>query len=127
MSGSAHQIGPGQPVDASPVTLPNGFTADRAPVNYGKAGLSVGLFRDGTIVFKLGGAGFVDSDGVGLGLVGAVIASHVLGSLLYGVKPRDPLTLAGDTIVLVTVALTAAFIPARRGARMDPILALRTE
>ena len=69
----------------------------------------------------------VVSIGVGLGLVGAVLSSRVLGSLLYGVKPRDPMTLAGVTILLVAVAMTAAFIPARRAARMDPIVALRTE
>jgi putative ABC transport system permease protein len=67
------------------------------------------------------------SIGVGIGLVGAVGMSSVLGSLLYEVKPLDPMTLAGVTILLVAVALTAAFIPARRAARVDPVLALRTE
>jgi len=65
--------------------------------------------------------------GVTLGLVGAVIVSGILGSLLYDVKPRDPLTLAAVTILLLAVSLAAACIPARRAARVDPVLALRAE
>jgi putative ABC transport system permease protein len=53
--------------------------------------------------------------------------SGILRSLLYEVQPRDPMTLAGVTILLFGVALAAAFIPARRAARVDPVLALRAE
>ena len=65
--------------------------------------------------------------GLGLGLVGAVVVTGVLRSLLYEVKPRDPMTFAVVTLLLVVVALAAAFIPARRAARVDPVLALRAE
>jgi putative ABC transport system permease protein len=65
--------------------------------------------------------------GVCLGDAGAVILSGVLRSLLYEVKPQDPLTLGGITILLLAVALAAAFIPARRAARLDPVMALRAE
>ena len=65
--------------------------------------------------------------GLGVGLVGAVAVSGILRSLLYEVKPRDPMTLAGVTILLLGVAIAAAFIPARRAARVDPVLALRAE
>jgi putative ABC transport system permease protein len=65
--------------------------------------------------------------GVCLGDVGAVILSGVLRSLLYEVKPQDPLTLAGITILLLAVALAAAFISPRRAARVDPVMALRAE
>ena len=55
------------------------------------------------------------------------VVSGILGSLLYEVKPQDPMTLAGVTILLFAVALAAAFIPARRASRIDPVLALRAE
>ena len=65
--------------------------------------------------------------GLGLGLVGAIAVTGILRSLLYEVKPRDPMTFAVVTLLLVLVALAAAFIPARRAARVDPVLALRAE
>lgn len=65
--------------------------------------------------------------GVSLGLVGALSLSGILGSLLYEIAPRDPMTLAGVTALLLAVALLAALIPARRAARVDPVMALRAE
>lgn len=69
----------------------------------------------------------VVSIGLGLGLVGATIVSRLFNGLLYDVRPQDPMTLGGVTILLVVVALAAAFVPARRAARVNPVLALRTE
>jgi predicted permease len=63
--------------------------------------------------------------GAGLGVAGALIVSHLMAGLLYGVSPSDPLTLITLTIVLVIVALAACYIPARRAMRVDPIVALR--
>ena len=65
--------------------------------------------------------------GLGLGLAGAVVVTGILRSLLYEVNPRDPMTFAVVTLLLVVVALAAACIPARRAARVDPVLALRAE
>jgi putative ABC transport system permease protein len=62
--------------------------------------------------------------GVGLGLAGAALLSRVMASQLYGVSATDPMTFAAVAVVLTVVALTAAYIPARRTARMDPVLAL---
>jgi predicted permease len=67
--------------------------------------------------------------GVGLaaGTVVALGASRVAGSLLYGVSPNDPLAFAAAIGVLLLAAVAAAFVPARRAARVDPMVALRQE
>jgi putative ABC transport system permease protein len=63
--------------------------------------------------------------GAAVGLTGALIVSHLMAGLLYGVSPSDPLTFISFTVVLVIVALAACYIPARRAMRVDPIVALR--
>ena len=65
--------------------------------------------------------------GLAVGLVGAFAFTRWLESMLYGVGTRDPLTFATIPIVLVSVALLATYIPARRASRLDPTIALRSE
>jgi predicted permease len=65
--------------------------------------------------------------GAGLGVVGALIVSHLMAGLLFGVSPDDLTTFAGVTIVLTGVALAASYIPALRAMRLDPITTLHSE
>ncbi len=62
--------------------------------------------------------------GIGLGLAAALYATKVLSALLFGLSPRDPLTLAGVAALLLAVALIAGYFPARRAARVEPMRAL---
>ena len=65
--------------------------------------------------------------GVAVGLPAAFAAGRLIRSQLYGVAPYDPLALAAAAVALVAVALFAAWLPARRAARTDPMVALRCE
>jgi len=65
--------------------------------------------------------------GLTIGLGGALLLSEVLRTLLVQIEPTDPVTFVAITVVLVTVAIAACLIPARRATRIDPLRALRTE
>ena len=65
--------------------------------------------------------------GLGLGLLGAWLSSRLLAGFLYGIAATDPLTFAVVPALLAAVALAAAWLPARRATRVDPVTALRIE
>jgi predicted permease len=65
--------------------------------------------------------------GLALGIPGAVASSSVVESLLVGLSARDPRAIAAAAVVMLTVALAAAYVPARRASRIDPLTALRAE
>jgi putative ABC transport system permease protein len=75
----------------------------------------------------LAGAGRLLASGIGLGVGMTVVAERVLKTLLFGVSPLDPSTLAGAVGLLAAVSLLAAFLPARRAASVDPLDAIRAE
>jgi putative ABC transport system permease protein len=65
--------------------------------------------------------------GLVVGGVGALLLSRLLGAQLYSVSPTDPVVYGGVAIVLVVVAVLASGVPARRAARVDPAVALRSD
>jgi len=65
--------------------------------------------------------------GVTIGVVLALAATQSASSLLFGLRPNDPFTFAGASLLLTAVALIASFVPAQRASRVDPMVALRYE
>jgi putative ABC transport system permease protein len=64
---------------------------------------------------------------IAAGIAGAFAATRLLKSMVYGTSTTDPLVFAGAALVLALVGLIAAYIPARRAVKLDPVIALRTE
>jgi ABC-type antimicrobial peptide transport system permease subunit len=65
--------------------------------------------------------------GLAIGIPAAAAGTRLLRGLLYGVAPWDPLTFAGVAFLLAAVSVLASYVPARRVARLDPIVAIRAE
>jgi ABC-type antimicrobial peptide transport system permease subunit len=65
--------------------------------------------------------------GVLVGLPAAIAGARLLRSMLFGLQPGDPLTIAGALAGIAAVALVASFVPARRASSVDPMVALRSE
>jgi putative ABC transport system permease protein len=65
--------------------------------------------------------------GVGFGLAASLAITRLLESQLFDITPTDPVTFVAVPILLLTVALLACFVPARRATKVDPLIALRQE
>ncbi len=89
--------------------------------------MAFGAERQRIVRLVLGQGLLLTGIGVGVGLVGAVLLTRVISSLLFGVTPTDPITYATITVILAAVALLACYVPAERATRVDPLVALRAE
>lgn len=89
--------------------------------------MALGAQRSHIMKLILGQGMLLAVIGLAIGLVGALIATRILTTLLYGVSATDPMVFGGTSIFLVTVALLASYIPARRATKVDPMVALRYE
>jgi ABC-type antimicrobial peptide transport system permease subunit len=65
--------------------------------------------------------------GVAAGVVASLFVTRLIRSMLFDVSPADPIVLVGVSLLLVAVALVASYLPARRAAKVDPVITLRAE
>jgi predicted permease len=75
----------------------------------------------------LAGAGRLAVTGAAIGIASALLLTRLMTKLLYGIGPNDPLTFIAVSVVLIAVALVASYLPARRAAKVDPMVALHYE
>ena len=89
--------------------------------------MALGAQRSNVLKLILGEVGILIGIGTAVGLGLTLAGSKTAASLLFGLKPRDPVTLALAVVILAAIGLAASFIPARRASRLDPMSALRYE
>jgi len=89
--------------------------------------LALGAPSRGILALILGEALGLAAVGTVIGIVGAAALGRSVSAMLYAVSPIDPVTLAAGVTLLFAVASVAAYVPARRAARVDPMEALRYE
>jgi predicted permease len=89
--------------------------------------MALGATRGETLRLIVGGGLKLTLVGVIIGVGGALALTRFLASLLYGVKPTDPMTFITVSLILITVTMLACYFPARRAAKVDPMVPLRYE
>jgi putative ABC transport system permease protein len=89
--------------------------------------MALGAQRSGVFGMVLGQGARLAGLGIAIGLVFALAVTRLMAGFLYGVRPTDPLTFAGVSLLLLGIALLACYLPARRATRVDPMVALKYE
>jgi len=89
--------------------------------------VAVGADRRRVLAMVMRGAASLALTGVAIGTVGALALARLLGTLLHGVTPEDPATLAAAAAALIAVALAASAVPAWRATRVNPVVALKSD
>jgi len=89
--------------------------------------LAMGARREDVMGMILRRAAWLTGSGLSVGLVLAYALAHGVANLLYDVRPGDPAIFAGITAMIALVSLASSWLPARRAARIDPMVALRDE
>jgi putative ABC transport system permease protein len=89
--------------------------------------MAMGATRENILQLVLRQGSLLALSGIGLGLIASILVTRLLSSLLFDVRPSDPMTFLTVALLLVGVALLASYIPARRATKVDPMVALRYE
>jgi putative ABC transport system permease protein len=89
--------------------------------------MALGAQREDVLKLVIGQGVLSASAGIAVGLAGALALTRLMSDLLYGTKPADPATFVVAVLVLCLVAVATSYIPARRAAKVDPMVALRYE
>src|SRR5882762_1393838 len=89
--------------------------------------IALGANRSDILKLVLGQGLRISLVGLVVGLAIALGVTRVIAAMLYGVKPTDPVTFGGVSALLTAVALLASYLPARRAAKVEPLVALRYE
>ncbi len=89
--------------------------------------MALGALRGRVVWMRLREVFVLAAVGLAISLPATVVASRVVESFLFRMKPTDPLALAGSVLTLVIAALLAGYVPARSASRIDPMVAIRHE
>jgi ABC-type antimicrobial peptide transport system permease subunit len=89
--------------------------------------IAVGAPRNSVLWLVLRETAVMIACGVALGVPAVLALARLVKSVLYGLRPEDPLAISAAVVILLSAAVMAAYLPARRASRVDPMVALRYE